>query len=147
MINVDVSHDPEVHIHRIGRTGRGELHGLAMTLTCESDARRLVQIEDYQKAPLTWAEVDELTPAPGGQLIPAMVTLEIAGGKRDKLRPGDILGALTGDGGIAGSHVGKINVLEGASFVALQRDIAQQAFERLSVSKIKGRLFKMRFVE
>ncbi|WP_239689438.1 DbpA RNA binding domain-containing protein [Aquitalea pelogenes] len=76
-----------------------------------------------------------------------MVTLEIAGGKRDKLRPGDILGALTGDGGIAGSHVGKINVLEGASFVALQRDIAQQAFERLSVSKIKGRLFKMRFVE
>jgi ATP-dependent RNA helicase DbpA len=147
VINVDVSHDPEIHIHRIGRTGRGELHGLAMTLTCENDARRLVQIEDYQKAPLTWAEVTELTPAPGGQLIPAMVTLEIAGGKRDKLRPGDILGALTGEGGIAGSHVGKINVLEGASFVALQRDIAQQAFEQLAVSKIKGRLFKMRFVE
>ncbi|WP_312854586.1 DbpA RNA binding domain-containing protein [Paludibacterium denitrificans] len=68
------------------------------------------------------------------------------GGKRDKLRPGDILGALTGDAGIAGNQVGKINVLEFASFVALDRHIVQQAYDRLSQSKIKGRLFKMRLI-
>ncbi|OWY37502.1 ATP-dependent RNA helicase DbpA [Xenophilus sp. AP218F] len=146
VINVDVSHDPEVHIHRIGRTGRGGEHGLAMTLATDSDARRLTQIEDYQKAELTWAEVDELTPAPGGPLLPPMVTLEIAGGKREKLRPGDLLGALTGDAGFQGSQIGKINIFEFASFVALERDIAEQALARLSGGKIKGKTFKMRLV-
>ncbi|HJV07918.1 MAG TPA: ATP-dependent RNA helicase DbpA [Chromobacteriaceae bacterium] len=146
VINVDVTHDPEIHIHRIGRTGRGDQHGLALTLTTDSDAKRLVLIENYQQSELTWADTNELTPAPGGPLVPPMVTLEIAGGKRDKLRPGDILGALTGDAGIAGNQVGKINVLEFASFVALDRHIVQQAYDRLSQSKIKGRLFKMRLI-
>lgn len=146
VINVDVAHDPEVHIHRIGRTGRGEQLGLALTLVTERDQRRLGQIETYQQAELTWAKTEELTLAPGGPLTPAMVTLEIAGGKREKLRPGDILGALTGDAGIPGTQVGKINITEFASFVALDRFIAQQAFDRLSNSKIKGKQFKMRFI-
>nr|WP_280637342.1 ATP-dependent RNA helicase DbpA [Chromobacterium subtsugae] len=146
VINVDVTHDPEVHIHRIGRTGRGEQHGLALTLATDSEAKRLVQIENYQQADLTWADVEELTPAPGGPLLPPMVTLEIAGGKREKLRPGDLLGALTGDAGFAGSQIGKINIFEFASFVALDRAIAEQALAKLSQCKIKGKQFKMRLV-
>lgn len=146
VINVDVTHDPEVHIHRIGRTGRGEQHGLALTLATDSEAKRLVQIENYQQAELTWADVEELTPAPGGPLLPPMVTLEIAGGKREKLRPGDLLGALTGEAGFAGSQIGKINIFEFNSFVALDRAIAEDALAKLSRGKIKGKQFKMRLV-
>ncbi|BBH13208.1 ATP-dependent RNA helicase [Chromobacterium haemolyticum] len=146
VINVDVTHDPEIHIHRIGRTGRGESMGLALTLAADNDDKRLALIESYQQAPLTWAKLDQLTPAPGGPLLPPMVTLEIAGGKREKLRPGDILGALTGDAGFAGAQIGKINIFEFASFVALDRAIAEQALERLSACKIKGKQFKMRLI-
>ena len=147
VINVDVAHDPEVHIHRIGRTGRGDKHGLALTLVSPSDARRAASIEEYQKADLAWEELADLKPAPGGPLQPPMVMLEIAGGKREKLRPGDILGALTGEGGVDGKQVGKITVFEFNTFVALDRHIAQQAFERLSAGKIKAKSYKMRFVE
>ncbi|WP_293764833.1 ATP-dependent RNA helicase DbpA [uncultured Aquitalea sp.] len=146
VINVDVTHDPEVHIHRIGRTGRSGERGLALTLATERDEKRLGMIEKYQQADIIWAEADSLTPAPGGPLLPPMVTLEIAGGKRDKLRPGDILGALTGDGGLAGAQIGKIAILEFASFVALERDIAEAALPKLSQCRIKNRLFKMRLI-
>ena len=146
VINVDVAHDPEIHIHRIGRTGRGDKHGLALTLVSPSDARRASAVEEYQKAPLIWADLDELKPAPGGPLLPPMVTLEIGGGKRDKLRPGDILGALTGEGGVDGKQVGKIVVFEFCTFVALDRQVAQEAMNRLAKVKIKAKNYKMRFV-
>jgi ATP-independent RNA helicase DbpA len=76
-----------------------------------------------------------------------MITLCIQGGKKDKLRPGDLLGALTGDGGLAFEQVGKINITEYSAYVALDRRIAEQAFARLSGSSIKGRRFRMRFLE
>jgi len=147
VINVDVAHDPEVHIHRIGRTGRGEKHGLALTLVSPSDARRASAIEEYQKADLNWERLEDLKPAPGGALQPPMVMLEIAGGKRDKLRPGDILGAFTGEGGLTSSQVGKITVFEFNTFVALDRNIVQQAFPRLANGKIKAKQYKMRLLD
>lgn len=146
VINVDVAHDPEVHVHRIGRTGRGDERGLALTLVSDSDAHRAAAVEGYQGKPLAWSPLDSLTPAPGGPLLPPMRMLEIAGGKKDKLRPGDIVGALTGEAGVDGTHVGKISVFEFASFVALDRRIAEQAFARLSGGRIKGRSYKMRLV-
>ena len=147
VINVDVAHDPEVHIHRIGRTGRGDQQGQAVTLVSPNDGRRVTTIEVYQQSPLVWAEIGDLKPATGGPLRPQMVTLEIAGGKREKLRPGDILGALTGEGGIAGSQVGKITVFEFSTFVALDRQIAKQAFNQLSKGKIKAKTYKMRLID
>jgi ATP-independent RNA helicase DbpA len=84
-----------------------------------------------------------------------MVTLCIAGGKKAKMRPGDLLGALTGDAGLTKEQVGKISISEFTSYVALDREVAQRAFERLSAGNalgpdfgnIKGRSFKMRFIE
>ena len=84
-----------------------------------------------------------------------MLTLCIAGGKKDKLRPGDLLGALTGDGGLAKDHVGKIQIGEFFSYVALDRRVADQAFERLNAGNplgpefgaIKGRNLKMRWID
>ncbi|AEC20041.1 ATP-dependent RNA helicase DbpA [Pusillimonas sp. T7-7] len=146
VINVEITPDPEVHIHRIGRTGRGDAKGLALSLCAPYEMRWANQIEQYQNQPISWANPKTLKPAPGGRLRAPMVTLCIQGGKKDKLRPGDLLGALTKDAGIDGKQIGKINILEFVSFVALERGTAKQAHAKLSTGSIKGRRFKMRFM-
>jgi ATP-independent RNA helicase DbpA len=147
VINVDVTKDTEVHVHRIGRSGRGEQKGLALSLCSPDEMRWANLIEQYQGTPLVWADIKSLRPKADRPLRAPMITLCIQGGKKDKLRPGDLLGALTGDGGLAFEQVGKINISEFVSYVALDRQIAKQAFSRLSNSNIKGRRFRMRFLE
>ena len=147
VINVDVSKDTEVHIHRIGRTGRGQERGLALSLCAPNEMRWVKLIEDYQGGKrVEWFELASLKPAADEPLQAPMVTLTIMGGKKDKLRPGDLLGALTGEIGLTKEQVGKINIFEFNSYVALDRRIAKQAFEHLSNANIKGKKFKMRFL-
>jgi len=147
VINVDVTRDTEVHVHRIGRSGRGDQKGLALSLCSPEEMRWATLIEQYQGAPLKWADIKSLRSKADRPLRAPMITLCIQGGKKDKLRPGDLLGALTGDGGLAFEQVGKINITEFSAYVALDRTIAKQAFSRLSNSNIKGRKFRMRFLE
>ena len=146
VINVDVSKDTEVHIHRVGRTGRGDARGLALSLCAPNEKKWVKLIEAYQNGPVSWFSLDSLEPAGGAALQAPMVTLCIMGGKKDKLRPGDMLGALTGDAGLRKEQVGKINVFEFLTYVALDRRIADRAFAVLSNGNIKGRNFKMRFI-
>jgi ATP-independent RNA helicase DbpA len=145
VINVELSHDPEVHIHRIGRTGRAGQTGLALSLCSPNEVHRANAIEDYQQQKLQWSALPQ-TPAPAKMPLPKMMTINISGGRKDKLRPGDILGALTGDAGFAGSQIGKIAIFELQSFVAVDYAIAQEAVQRLRDGKIKGRAFKVRAV-
>jgi len=147
VINVDVTKDTEVHIHRIGRSGRGDQKGLALSLCAPEEMHWANLIEQYQGAPLKWDDIQSLRPKADRPLRAPMVTLCIQGGKKDKLRPGDLLGALTGDGGLTFEQVGKINITEFNAYVALDRQIAKQSFARLSNSNIKGRRFRMRFLE
>ncbi len=146
VINVDVSKDTEVHIHRIGRTGRAGEKGLALSLASPSEKKWVKLIEDYQDGPVRWCDLADLEPASGAALQAPMVTLCIMGGKKDKLRPGDLLGALTGDVGLSKEQVGKINVFEFMTYVALDSKIAQRAYDKLNQGNIKGRNFKMRFI-
>ncbi len=155
VINADVSKDTEVHIHRVGRTGRAGESGLALSLCAPNEKKWVKLIEQYQDGPVQWHDLKEL----GDDREPAapapMVTLCISGGKKDKLRPGDLLGALTGDAGLTKEQVGKINVFEFMTYVALERGAAAGAFKRLNAGNrlgpdfgnIKGRSFKMRFIE
>lgn len=147
VINVDVTKDTEVHVHRVGRSGRGDQKGLALSLCSPDEMRWANLIEQYQGAPLKWGDIKSLRPKSDRPLRAPMVTLCIQGGKKDKLRPGDVVGALTGDGGLAFEQVGKINITEYSAYVALDRSIAKQAFARISNSNIKGRRFRMRFLE
>ncbi len=146
VINVDVSRDTEVHVHRIGRTGRGAEKGLALSLAAPNEKKWVKFIEEYQGGKVNWFDLAELTPASDAPLLPPMVTLNIAGGKKDKLRPGDLLGALTKDAGFAASDVGKISVFEFHTYVGLRQEIAQQALRKLSRGNIKGKNFKMRLI-
>ena len=147
VINVDVCKDTEVHIHRIGRTGRAGDKGLALSLASPGEKKWVSLIEQYQGVPVSWQDLASLNPDQRRLDPPPMQCLCIFGGKKDKLRPGDLLGALTGDVGLSKAQVGKIQVFEFSTYVALQRDVAKAALDKLSAGKIKGRQFKMRLIE
>ena len=147
VINVDVTPDPEVHIHRIGRTGRGDAEGLALSLASMDEMGNVGKIEQLQNRESTWAPLSSLTPAAGDVLQPPMATLQIVGGRKEKIRAGDVLGALTGDAGFAKEQVGKINVNEFSTYVAVTRDIAREAVKRLSAGRVKGKTVKVRLLE
>lgn len=147
VINVDVSKDAEVHVHRVGRSGRGEQKGLALSLCSREESRWVKLIEEYQGSPVHYEKLSSLRPQSGRALQGPMMTLLIQGGKKDKLRPGDLVGALTADGGLTFEQIGKINVTDYSAYVALDRTIARQAFDRIAAINIKGRRFRMRFLE
>jgi ATP-independent RNA helicase DbpA len=139
VINVDVTPDPEVHIHRIGRTGRAGESGLALNLASMDEMGYVGRIEQLQKRESDWHPVSELVPTSKEPLQPPMATLHIQGGRKEKIRPGDVLGALTADLGYTREQVGKINVNEWSTYVAVDRAIAQQVASRLATTKIKGK--------
>ncbi|OAI85998.1 ATP-dependent RNA helicase [Pseudomonas putida] len=146
VINVELARDAEIHVHRVGRTGRAGEKGLAVSLVAPAEGHRAKAIEDLQKKPLRWEQLDSLKSKAGEPLVPVMSTLCIAAGRKDKLRPGDILGALTGDAGIDGKKVGKIAIFDFQAFVAVERALARQAMQRLNSGKIKGRSLKVRII-
>ena len=147
VINVDTTPDPQLHIHRIGRTGRVDATGLALSLASLDEMGSVGKIELVQGSEVTWYPLAELTPTPGGRLLPPMVTLQIVGGRKEKIRAGDVLGALTGDAGFSAGQVGKINVNEFSTYVAVDRQIADEALKRLSAGTVKGKRVKVRFVQ
>jgi ATP-independent RNA helicase DbpA len=147
VINVDVTPDPEVHIHRIGRTGRGDAEGLALTLVSMDEMGHVGKIEQLQGRESVWQPLSSLTPTAGGPLQPLMATLQIVGGRKEKIRAGDVLGALTGDAGFTKEQVGKINVNEFSTYVAVSRDVAADAVRRLSAGRVKGKTVKVRLLE
>ena len=144
VINYELSRDPEVHIHRIGRTGRAGEPGLAISLVAAADNRRAAAIEASRGEAIARADLESLAMPSPATLEAPMTTLCIDGGRKNKLRPGDILGALTGEAGIPGSEVGKINVFDFQTYVAIRRAGANLALTRLSTNKIKGRFYKIR---
>jgi ATP-independent RNA helicase DbpA len=143
VINYDMASTADVHLHRIGRTGRAGGKGLAWTLCRPEERHRTAEIEERQDTPLTWQ-----TPGPGSAtpkpLTAGMVTLIIDGGRQDKLRPGDLLGALTGDAGLSADVIGKIDIYATRAYVAINRRSADQALRALGAGKIKGRRFRVR---
>ncbi|MGL6625803.1 ATP-dependent RNA helicase DbpA [Aeromonas jandaei] len=143
VINYELTYDPEVHVHRIGRTGRAGQQGLALSLYQPNEAQRVNVIEEYQQAPMPLGDLDAIGRAIK-PLAPQMVTLSIDAGRKTKVRAGDILGALTGEGGIAGADVGKIQISELYSYVAVKQSVAKAALKRLQEGKIKGRSYRAR---
>lgn len=146
VINVDTTPDPQLHIHRIGRTGRADEKGLALSLASLDEMGSVGKIELMQGSEVIWHPLAELVPAPGGPLVPPMVTLQIVGGRKEKIRPGDVLGALTGEAGFQASQIGKINVNEFSTYVAVDRQIAEKALKALSEGRVKGKKVKVRRV-
>jgi ATP-independent RNA helicase DbpA len=146
VINFELSRNPEIHTHRIGRTGRAGEQGLAISLVTSRENRQVASIEESLGSTISRNDIASLGAAPGRPAPPSMVTICIDGGRKNKLRPGDILGALTGEGGIAGSEVGRIDIFEHYTYVAIVRQSVTQALDCLVVNRIKGRFFRVRRV-
>jgi ATP-independent RNA helicase DbpA len=144
VIVYDLSPDPEVHVHRAGRTGRAGQKGLVFSLCAESEVERAKVIEAYQKIPIKWDKFNPAKLPKNTTLRPSMVTLVIDGGRKSKIRAADILGALTGEAGLAGSEVGKIDIFDVRTYVAIKRTSANIALSRLQTGKIKGRKLRVR---
>jgi ATP-independent RNA helicase DbpA len=140
VINVAMAHDTDTHTHRIGRTGRAGHKGLAITLVTAQDDYKLRLLEDHLTAPITLMPLPELSM--GKPLRANMATLQISGGKKDKLRPGDIVGALTKDNVLQATDIGRIKVASTFAFVAVNTALASQALELIANNKIKGRRFR-----
>jgi ATP-independent RNA helicase DbpA len=149
VINFELSPDPEIHIHRIGRTGRAGNKGLAISLFMAAEAKKVNAIEEYQDHPVnidktSSLKVPEHTMQENHKLSPAMVTLCINGGRKNKVRAGDILGALTANTSLPGKQIGKIDIADNHAYVAVERPVAKQALKILTEGKIKGRKFRIR---
>ena len=144
VINYELSFDPELHIHRIGRTGRAGAKGLALSLFSNNERQRLEAIEEYQGKKINIDDSDSLSNLINFKLYPPMVLLFINGGKKEKLRAGDLLGALTANDGITAKQVGKITLFDKFSYVAIDRKVGNLALTTLNNNNIKGRKFRVR---
>jgi ATP-dependent RNA helicase DbpA len=147
VINVDITPDPQVHVHRVGRTGRVDEEGWAFSLASMDEMGSVGKIEEVQGSDSEWRPLSELLPASTEALVPPMVTLQIVGGRKEKIRAGDVLGALTKDAGFAATQIGKINVNPFSTYVAVDRQIAKSALSKLNAGKVKGKNVKARLVE
>nr|WP_145552436.1 ATP-dependent RNA helicase DbpA [Variovorax boronicumulans] len=146
VVNVDVTLDPEVHVHRVGRTGRAGEKGLALNLASMDEMGRVGRIEQLQGQPARFEPLASLQDQ-GMPPAPPMATLQIQGGRKEKIRAGDVLGALTGEAGFTREQIGKIDVNEFSTYVAVARGIAQQAASRLDRGRIKGKSVRVRLLD
>ena len=148
VINVDVTPDPEIYIHRIGRTGRADEDGWALSLCSPADKWRIAAIAAMTGSEPEWHGLGSLQSGNDAPLVPPMVTLQMLGGRREKIRPGDVLGALTGEAGttrkFTREEVGKITVTDQSTYIAVARSIAAEAVLKLSSGKVKGKVVKVR---
>ncbi|MBE4591265.1 ATP-dependent RNA helicase DbpA [Vibrio navarrensis] len=145
VINFELSRDPEVHVHRIGRTGRAGSKGIAISFYSEKELYRIERIEEYMGIDVHPAKLPQ--PENHKPYYPAMRTIQILGGKKEKVRAGDILGSLTKEAGIDGKLIGKINILPMVSYVAVDNSVVKQAEQQLQNGKMKGRNFRARIMK
>ncbi|MFP2906312.1 ATP-dependent RNA helicase DbpA [Pyxidicoccus sp. 3LFB2] len=151
VINFDLPIQPEPYVHRIGRTGRAGRTGLAISLVTPRDTRKVEDIEHATGVKMEKGDVEALPsadPRNAVKLESNWETLYISAGRKDKMRPGDILGALTGEaGGLNATDVGKIEIQDHIAYVAVARRVARVAFQRLSEGRIKGRKHRIERVK
>lgn len=145
VVNFELAWDPEVHVHRIGRTARAGQSGLAISFCAPEEAQRANILSEMLQLKLNWMP----TPA-NGAIMPLeaeMMTLCIDGGKKAKMRPGDVLGALTGDMGLDGADIGKITVHPAHVYVAVRHSVAHKAWKQMQSGKIKGKTCRVRLLK
>ncbi len=139
VINYDLPRELENYIHRIGRTGRAGAEGIALSLISDREYDKVLKLQDNPN----WQQIDILKDEKNVVIKAPMATLCIHGGKKNKLRAGDILGALTGDIGLDGKVIGKINIFDFFAYVAIERKSFNRALEGLDKGKIKKRSFRV----
>lgn len=152
VVNYELPQQPEIYVHRVGRTGRADASGVAISLAVGPADARVAGVEALTGSTLSERPMAATAPGTAGLLrriagAPAMRSILISGGRKDKVRPGDIVGALTGEaGGLDGGDIGKIEVQDRLSYVAVRHGVAPLAADRLNAGRIKGKRFRATLV-
>lgn len=144
VFNYQIAHDSEVHIHRIGRTGRAGSKGIACTLFSDKESYKVGLLEDYLNRSIEGELLPDASVLNNTPIKPKMTTIQLDAGKKQKIRPGDILGALTGENGIEGNQVGKIQLGATWAYVAVEQSVVNKALRKLSQDKLKGKNVRTR---
>ena len=143
VVNFDIPNDPEVYVHRVGRTGRAGNEGHAVSFITPHEFSQFERIVEYQGKEYKLSGLQSLSDVDDYKILPPMITLFISGGKKDKLRPGDIVGAIVGESGISFSDIGDISITNVMSYVAIRAEQADHVCDKLNTGKIKNRKFKV----
>ena len=146
VINYELPRDPEIYVHRIGRTGRAGETGIALSLFIDSEKMRVNAIEEYQNKVCNIKAIGSLNRDDKFSVHPTMATMQIDVGRKNKIRPGDILGALTGDAGLTSTQIGKIDIFDIASYIAIDRMALRKVLDYFANGKIKGRSVRARMI-
>ena len=125
---------------------RADHEGTAVTLASLEEMGRVASVEQALGNEIRWEPLDQLAPTGSGRLLPPMATLQILGGRKEKIRPGDVQGALTGAAGYTAAQIGKINITDFSTYVAVERSIAKEAARRLNAGTIKGKTVRVRLM-
>lgn len=120
---------------------------MAISLTTPADAQRICAIENQMLSPIQWEKIDTIPQIENMMPLPAMVTICFDAGRRDKIRAGDILGALTKDGGLASDCIGKIDVANTCTYVAVARNQVDTVCHHFKQGKLKGRSVQVRRIQ
>ncbi len=142
VINFDLSLDEKIHTHRIGRTARAGKGGLAISLYTQNDMDRVFAIKEVF-ADIEEENISNVEDDLSYKIDSPQRTIFINGGKKQKLRAGDILGALTAGIGLSKEDIGKIDILDFASYVAINKEKIAYVLTELSKSKIKGKYYRI----
>lgn len=144
VFNYELPKQAEVYVHRIGRTARAGLEGVAVSMVEQREEWRLQAIESLLPvASLRRCEIPDAKRS-ADSLLPMMTTIQINGGRKNKLRPGDLLGALTAEGGVRAEVVGSIDLFDSCSYVAVRTVQVKNALRQLASRPIKGRRYRAR---
>lgn len=143
VLNYDLPSDAESYIHRVGRTGRAGKKGVAFTFFDDFEEEKLFSFEALAARKFSFSSRESLNYSKAYDLVPPMQTIYISCGKKDKIRPGDIVGALIGEAHLSAQDIGQINVLNSFSYVALKRNLTKSTIESLRAGRIKKKRFKV----
>jgi len=147
VINYKLARDINSHVHRIGRTGRMGASGEVYNLYTEKEQYKIKLLERSFNQIILSKDLPSIDVLSNKLFKPLMKTLQIDGGKKQKVRAGDILGALTGNGGIEADRVGDIKIKDNWSYVAVDTNFHQKALKKLSMGRIKGKNFRIRLID
>ena len=148
VINFNIAHDAQIHTHRIGRTGRAKRSGVAVTFFSTKEVHKLKNL-NYDENITAGDVIPSDSYLEKIILKPLMTTIKIDGGKKQKIRPSDIVGALTkkdATSNITGDSLGKINISSNWSYIAISSDLAKTALNKLKKDGIKGKTFRARIL-
>lgn len=161
VVNYDFPTGRETYVHRIGRTGRNGKTGRAISLVCDEDRHMLRMVEIYMEQKLTVLECPpvsqeaetefwksqrqkaESKPEKGEALNKGILRLSIGGGRKSKMRTGDIVGAICSIEGLEVADIGIIDIRDSLSYVEILNEKGAQVLECLQTRPIKGKVRKV----